>query len=441
MFTMRLAWLAQRSAMRAFLTCAFCCAISVAANAASALPVPDPQGKANPDQGQSDQPLWQADLRPLGFPAGDPVLQSQRGLDVFNTTDFLGDGVVVTTFLTQAPQAQALPNAPPVPRPYRLDAVFFDASSGKVLKQLEWQTAFPDAGIFPRYGGGFIFFSTERFVLYSADFLLVKELPLSRFNTPGSGLVGIAGSPDGKTLVLRLHQRNVLSCFRVFTETLTFSQFPCEEDAAFSVSDDAVAELAAGTHGSGNSSPANYRLQLDSPDLKGIFIHEAEKPARSLCSTSKKVNPCLLPQFVSNDALVVYSPTALQVMTVAGAVKFTEKYDVSKNWYEPGRQPVRPAAAGERFGVSFNKTVLAYSGYNPTYGAYNPSNTTVAEGSTVSASILDRVDIFDLKENRWVFSLKNKKNQFGQIWGFALSPAGDRIAIDSGGTILMYSVP
>jgi hypothetical protein len=425
---------------RAFLACVLCLAAAVAVH--SRTPVASLRGQqvnTKIVQASSDQPLWRVDLRSLGYPAADPRLQSLRGLDSFNTTYFQSDGVVAATFITMAPsQGQANANAPDVARPYRLDAIFLDAGTGKVLKQLEWQTEFPDAGIFPRYGGGFLFFSTERIVLYSDDWLPVKELPLSQLNVPNAGLAGIAESPSGKTLVLRLHQNTLLFCFHISTETLAFSQTPCQADAAFSVSDDAVAELTGDVRVTGNTrrtQPLNYHMTLDDPEVKGIFINEPGKVRRALCNTDAKPGPCLVPQFVNNETIVFYSRMGLQVSGLAGAAKFSENFNSTKNWIELNGQPVRPAADGERFAVQFNKALSEPA--QPPNGSVQP----VILGTTVTSSAPDRVDVFDLRENRWIYSLKNKNNQFKHSWGLALSPYGEKLAIESAGVIQVYALP
>src|SRR5580704_16337193 len=158
-------WKRCRSACAMLICILFLVGALVARGGATSAIIPiQQQSKSKPMVGSSDQSLWETDLHSLGYPAAEPGLQGRRGLDSFNTVDFLGGGIVAATFISQSPLApasnQGQGNAPPGARPYRLDAVFLDADSGKVLKQLEWQTPFPDAGIFPRAGGGFILFTT-----------------------------------------------------------------------------------------------------------------------------------------------------------------------------------------------------------------------------------------------------------------------------------------
>ena len=135
------------------------------ANATIAQPAKDKTVQAS-----SDGTDWQVDLHLLGYPAGNPELQWRRGLDQFSTVDFVSDRVVVATFVTQEPVAEVQRRDDPNRvRPYRLHAIFLEVATHKILNRLDWPIDNPNAGIFPRYDGSFLFFSTDRIVLYSAD--------------------------------------------------------------------------------------------------------------------------------------------------------------------------------------------------------------------------------------------------------------------------------
>src|SRR5580704_1534831 len=187
------------------LFCALCiCAIVIIPSAAY---VSSPQGQSTKSKfvhASSDQPVWKVDLHSMGYPPENHLLQWQRGLGSFDTVDFLSDGVVAETFITQEPAAslQRRENANRA-RPYRLHAIFFDAASGIVLKTLEWLGDDLKMGIFPRYDGSFVFFSTEHLVLYSADWNPVKEVALLQLQEPSAELKEIAESPSGKVLDVR----------------------------------------------------------------------------------------------------------------------------------------------------------------------------------------------------------------------------------------------
>src|SRR5579864_4710451 len=188
--------------LRALLFCALCLAVEAASGSISRIvATASPQApSSNPLQASSDQVLWKVDLHSLGYPVGDSQLQSRRALEEFNTIDFVGEGVVAATFITQ----QSVPGAqrrddPNRVRPYLLHAIFLDAASGKVLNMIEWPDDDPNVGIFPRHGGGFLFFSTEHIAAYSPEGKPIKELPLPQLQAAGAGHIGIAESPSGKT--------------------------------------------------------------------------------------------------------------------------------------------------------------------------------------------------------------------------------------------------
>src|SRR5450755_1252345 len=113
-------------APRAFLVCALCLAVASATGsisriaAAASLQMPT----SIPLQASSDQALWRVDLHSMGYPPGDSQVQSRRPLEEFNTIDFVGEGVVAATFVTQ----QSVPGAqrrddPNRVRPYLLHAI------------------------------------------------------------------------------------------------------------------------------------------------------------------------------------------------------------------------------------------------------------------------------------------------------------------------------
>jgi hypothetical protein len=140
---------------------------------------PEFQGrKVKPVEASSDQHVWRIDLHAMGYAANDSRLQLRRGLHEFDTADFVSEGVVAATFMRQefVPMLQRREDSNRM-RPYYLHAVFLDARNGRVWSTLEWTTDDPSAGIFPRYDGSFLFFSTEHLILYSRDwgFLPAKK--------------------------------------------------------------------------------------------------------------------------------------------------------------------------------------------------------------------------------------------------------------------------
>jgi len=421
------------------------------------------QKKVKPIEVSSDQFLWRVDLHSMGYPDNGNQLQSRRGLDEFDTVDFVGEGVVAATFITQEPapglQRRDDPNRAPL---YRLHAVFLEAASGKVLKTLDWPLDNPNAGIFPRYDGSFLFLSTHRIVLYSPDWTPVKELPLPQLQQPHAYLAGIAESPSGKVLVVRFHQGSSIRCVRISTDTLEGSEEPCEIPEEFTVSDDAMAVSEWGRDRTEDNEfgPEVYYhgfpMPSHGPDPRRILIREMGKPVRTLCD-------CLVcfPQFISNQTIVTYSSPYLWLFDVAGHLEFKKEFDrrgpEELAWIDDMGRPVRPSTDGRRFALALNTPIIkGATGYLVKAFKTEPGDP--------PATFPDRIDIFDAPNGQLIYTLKDKvtqfsvfyaydennvlikgqypiERQFPQIMGLALSPSGEKLAIDSGGVIQVYALP
>ena len=410
--------------------------------------------KVKPVEVSSDQSLWRVDLHPLGYPADNPRLQLRRGLQDFNTADFVSESVVVETFVSEesVPELQRRDDPNRV-RPYRLHAIFLDAATGKILKTLEWSVDDPNAGIFPRYDGSFLLFTTEHIVLYSTDWTPLKELPLPQLRAPRSSLAGIAESPSGKVLVIRFHQDQKTMCIHILTGTLDSSQYPCEIPAVFTVSNDEVATAEGGRGSLENIHAAPIIQSIPGPggtvtqiargtgpsenseSMGRVVVRAPKTAAQTICDTNT-ISGCEVPQFVNNETIVVYGAFAFGLVDHKGisggtGVTFKTKLNGSVDWIDPLGRPVRPSENGQRFAVLFNAAQWSR-------GESSEIKTFVGN---VPASFPNHVDVYDMTKGVWFYTLTNKNNQFTKIWGLALSPSGEKMAIDSGGVIQMYVVP
>ncbi len=399
------------------------------------------QKKAKPIEVSSDQFLWRVDLHSMGYPDNGNQLQGRRDLDEFDTVDFVSEGVVAASFITQEPtpplEHRGDPNGAPL---YRLHAVFLGAASGKVLRTLDWPLENPYAGIFPLYDGRFLFLSTQRIVLYSADWTPVKELPLPQLQQPHSYLAGIAESPSGKVLVIRFHQGSLTQCIRILTDSLEGAEEPCEITEQFTVSDEAMATSRIGKD---RTEEDNFGVAIthDLPIQKqsyrrnqyGILIREMGKDARILCFCYSSV-----PQFINNQMIAAYSGNYLWLLSVTGDLKFGQAYVTSEDSssIDNGGRPVRPSADGRRFALALNIPLedMPIKGM----GARVVSRDFPGDPP---ATFPDRVDVFDLPSGQWVYILRNKKSRLPKIMGLGLSPGGEMLTIDSGGVIQVYALP
>jgi len=374
------------------------------------------------------------DLQSLGYPASEPALQTRRNSSIFRTIDFLSEGVVAATFITREPEPD-LPKRDDSIRPRRdlLHAIFLDATTGSVLKTMEWPTDDAGAGIFPRYDGGFVYFSTERIVLYSPEWTPVKELVLPQLHEPHITLTGISESPSGKVLELRIEGERSVVCVRIPTFTLEGIQEQCiTQSGRYSISDDAIAQadiedlirvVNPNAKKNGQSIPTNAAA----PFRSKIMIREQTADAHLLCDLNHVVG-CSNPQFVDNQTIVVYGLTGLTLLTRKGESKdqsFQEVLTSGYAWVDILGGVIRPSPNGHRFVVAFDEPP-------GTFGSSEPVSLVLAA---------DHVDVYDVVAKGFVYTLKNKKNQFKNISGLAFSPTGQKLTLDSGGVIQMYALP
>ena len=412
----------------------------------------------------------------MGFPSGGRSIQWQRGLGSFDTVDFMSDGVIAATFITDEPatglQKRDDPNRR---RPYRLHAIFLDATTGSVLKTLEWTGDDFKMGIFPRHDGSFLFVSAEHIILYSADWKQVKELPLPMLQLPQASLKEIAESPSGQVLEVRIRHENSLLCLRILTDTLDASRDTCTTLLGFSVADDGIATTDT-------RNIFNLQGEIRDPSVN-VQLHDKMKPRNAdpyarveliinrgdrkgiLCDTLS-VKSCWTPDFISNDMLVVHSDAQVGLVDISGirkgeaaALEFQKSFvtpapkgsweSANNDWIAGIGRPVRSSANGKRFAVAVNESLSRAGGKYPAElsAAFLPSK------------FPDYVEVFDIPtglngDRPWlqcrqpeqacdwmIYRLTNVKHQFKQIWGFGLSPTGEKLVIDSGGVIQVYTIP
>jgi hypothetical protein len=398
-------------------------------------------------EASSNESLWRLDLHSLGYPSDSSQLQLRRRPEEFNTVDFVSENEIVASFLTQESTGLQRRNDSNRARPYALHALFLDAATGKLLKSLEWPLDNPVSGIFPRYDGGFLFLSTQRIILYSPNFTVVKELPFSQLLNGEAYFAGIAASPSGKVLVVRFHQNNSTHCIRILTETLASSETPCEIPEIFTVSDDEMA-MYPGVSDKPEIVPVTGPVQtaVHTPtglqsevagDARKILISASGTPARILCD-SFLVRGCSIPQFVNNENLVVYDGFSLSLVNHNGIdpgskVAFANRLPWFQEFgvIDPYGRPVRPSASGQRFAVIFNTS--------PKDRGVEVERFTIP--GEIPGKFPSQVAVYDIPQNTWDYQLKNKKNEFKQIWSVALSPSGNKLVIDSGGVVQIYAVP
>jgi hypothetical protein len=389
-------------------------------------------------QASSDEFAWRVDLHPLAYPGDNTQLQWRRGLDQFSTLDFVSEQVVVATFITQEPDSTVQRRDDPNrERPYRLHAIFLDVATHKVLNTLDWPTDNPNAGIFPRYDGSFLFFSTERIVLYSADWSPVKELLLPQLTAPHSYLAGISESPSGNVLVVRYHKEHSIHCVQILTATLDASEGPCTVPELFTISDDSMAASEIGPDRTenrrfgpivgDNSEP--FEPIRNGGSMERLLIRKKGEPFRTFCDCGGIGTS--VPQFINNEMIVIYSLFKFGVYYLSAYVGISESRDPRDIWIDQNAKPLRTSQLGQRFAIPFNVSVVS---------SFVSTRVDTFLGD-IPAKFADSVNVYQVETERPIYRLKMNRRKIKEIWGLALSPRGEKLALDSGGVIQMYALP
>lgn len=369
---------------------------------------------------------WDASLSALGYPNDDPNLQLIQDLGTFDSVVFLSEKVLVADFLTRrSPTMLQKRNDPNRETPYHLHAVFLDATSGNVLKTLDWPLESAESGIFSTGDGGFLFFSTSRLVRYSADLVPVKVLDFPQLNVPNTDYSGFAIAPSGKSILMQIRENTSLKCLRIDADSLNSVESACDLPEGFAISDrETTASVAA--------DPKSTRSQ--------VVIAGAKEQWHTLCDSSKVVG-CRFSQFLDDKTFIVHDQIGMSVLQEDGQVILHQRYGFTDAWMSPMAGPIHGSGNGKRFAVVLNHLP-------PIIGA-NLNGAIVVSGTYSFSLELPRipgpsparVDVYDLNERSWVFTLAEKNKQMNKIFGMALSPDGTQMAIDFGGSINLYGLP
>ena len=399
------------------------------------------QARSRSAYNSSDHPLWRSDLRSFGFPPKDPDFQRRRNFANFNTVSFLSDRILAVTFVTREniPSLQHRDDPNHV-HPYRLHAVFLDVTTGDFLHALDWPIDDPNAGIFPRPDGGFLLVTLDRIVSYSADWTPLSELLLSQLEPSGSAIGGISESPTNRSLVIQFLRSPSSICFWVRTDALDSSQIPCGGLQVFTASDNGIAMP--------ERLPDGNELRERMDPSRGAYIQYGASPdavsatggrARGQDGSGAVRTPCKLcagiPLFISNDELVIYSASYINVVDRAGKVRFTAYLSPEVKWIDEFGRPVRASANGHRFAVATNIT------REHSRNSFGFSVAMHMSTLDLPAELPYDVEVYDLNAERAIYTMQINVNHLGKIWGLALSPNSNNLAIDSGGAIQVFVLP
>jgi hypothetical protein len=247
-------------------------------------------------------------------------------------------------------------------------------------------------------------------------------------------LGGIAESPNANFLVIQFLTGNSSLCSRISTDTLSAVPANCGVLEVFTVSDYKIVEP--------EKLPAENE-QRENTASHAYVQHSATTPGASTSGRAQSpdqapahqtiCNPCAgIPQFINDDAMAVYSPENIRVVDGAGKISFSQDFNSKERWIDELGRPLRSSANGQRFAVVTNRS--------PFVDNSRSSAIHISTGDIPAEMPLD-LEVYDLSAAQWIYTMRINPEQVHQIWGLALSPNAKKLAMDSGGTIQIYTLP
>lgn len=375
------------------------------------IPRPAPEPQKTQATAQVDEFIWSADLHDHGLATGKDALQRLPEFSKFSAVFFLDEKTVVTSFLTR----QELPglqrrNDPNLVTPYKLHAVLFDAATGHILSKLEWNATGVNVGVFARSDGNLLVGSLDRITVFTRDNKVVTSISLPASSLDDAYLARYRVSPTGNTVLIQYRNQTETECITARTDMGNAKLEKCGLTMDSAISDKGFVET-------------RFPKSGGTPE---VWIQDFGEPWRMLCRSSAG---CGFATFVNDEKLLMYDRGVVRLIKTTGETLFHQEIGSVSffGFFVP--RPIRSSSNGERFGV------LAANGSND--GPF-----IIGGNLVVNMDINpDHLQVYDVTTHKWVFALKNKKNFMKPDVNFALSSAGNFLAIEMEGLIRVYSLP
>lgn len=323
-----------------------------------------------------------------------------------NPLSFADKNVLIATFITREDvTGLARRDQPTEALPLRLHGIFLDANTGRVRATREWSITRPRGGIIAAGDGRFAVLTPASIALYSSSLELVKDLKLS--SGQQSHLWDFHSSPNGHSILAEYHYPE--ASFQ-WIDTNSLRPQPAWSDRMTGVSiSDKEFTIARETY----------------VKSKGVFhevlIGTGEGRWRTVCHVQVgQGDNCGLPEFLSNEAIALWEPHGLSVVSstlgdLLLKASFREDEWLGRRW---------PSSAdGKRFAV----TVWAHKGGSAFFDiSYH--------------NVLKRIVIYDLGSRQAVYTLDAKQHKIRDVSGVVLSPDGSLMAILTDGVVQVYQL-
>ena len=374
--------------------------------------------------------MWQLDVGGLGF-ANPHRPEMSTGPFPHDPVCYLASGQVVVTFVGRVTTV-GLPQRgqPDVSLPFRLHALFIDATSGKVRAEREWPTASARSCVLPSTEGKFVVFTPDKLMQYSPNLALVRELDLPLRREATWDAWELHPSPGGRYLLISYDAKSNASLDRVLDDavksrdndliTRALAQAEAGEDL---VDTEELRILGNWTVRFGVDFAGLPKSISDQGVLVlGDKLGRFDRPWEPFPGRSRSLG------FFINDqvllALRSKPPRLLgfDLRDTHGQLLFKEDFPDNG---EILAGPVRCGAGGQRVAFAFIKGKGGISALDiaPHYS-------------------LKRIIVFDVPSRQWIYRLDGKRQRITKLSGLALSPDGSQLGIiDQDGVLKAYRLP
>ena len=354
-------------------------------------------------------PLWQVDLRPLGYNGFTPKGELWGEHFKINSVCFSGDSSLIVTFLTRevvATLSRRDKSSDQVP--LRLHAVFIDADKGAVKTASEWPSSEPRGGILPARGGRFIVVTPERLLLYSPSLELLKDFKLRTEDNPPFELAGVYSSPAGGSILLQYNDYHKY-WFQWMDPDILQPLRSWEEVLAWITISDTKLAFSHETY----TKPTGF--------LYEVLIRGIDGASQTVCRSVNGDDDCgISPQFISNELLALSTFRGLRLIRSDGTMALVTKFKANEELW----RTLSPSANGNRFAVQ---------------QFVNKGGSALLDIS--SHGVFHRIVVFDVPTSQWIYNLEAKSQSITTFPNFALSPDGSKLAVLADGVVEVYQLP
>jgi hypothetical protein len=344
---------------------------------------------------------------------------------------FVDQHTLLVTFERRVPGKMASRDQLEETSPLRLQGVFFETDSGRVVAQRDWGIFSAGAYVLTGHNGKFVLCLGRKLALYSLAMEPLKELELPpSHNESRVDFWGTYPSPSGRTLLLIHRQGNQFDYQVIDGETLSsLESWSARGWPSTVVADDKLAVMRL--REIPDSSPSTKKLVGD--DYKeprsfaegGVAVRRLGGTWTVVCEGSR----CGSPWFVNNDVLSLDRGDELRFIRTDGQ-PLSPRFRIGQSG--SGRQDAltagvfRASAQGDRFAVPL----------------FSPRPEMGDSGGRSSLSNLVRILVFDLPSGQWIGALEASQYKIERICYPALSPDGSLLALfRQEGIVEVYPLP